>query len=235
MSAGIDGVLNTLNPATGEITASENLEAPITTLETARSKANVSVLTTADEALHLLVDGKLASKVALPAEASALAVAADGSFCVVTTPRDRKLIFFKIGEDGLSLDGEPVTLDGTPNAVAISPDGKSIAVSEGSEVALYDVASRSATIQGYWQHTGNVTTIDFSPDGQTIVSGAKDSMMSLWKPADKRFKVTTLAHFQGVIRARFANDNTIFSVGVDNCLRTHKVGAGEGGAAAEEK
>mmetsp|Transcript_49214 Transcript_49214/g.73180 ORF Transcript_49214/g.73180 Transcript_49214/m.73180 type:complete len:622 (+) Transcript_49214:79-1944(+) len=231
VSAGLDGVLNTIDTATGEIAASEEVGSPIISIETAGAKSNISVLITASEELISFVDGKVASKLALPAEPAAVAIASDASFAVVALPRDRKLLFVDIGADGaLTIAGDAVTLDGAPHAVAISPDLKTLVVSEGADVTLVDTSSREPLIQGYWQHNANVTTLDFSPDGETIVSGAKDSELKLWKPSDKRFKSSVLAHFQGVIRARFASNDTIFSVGVDNCLRTFKIG----GAAEEE-
>ncbi len=237
VSAGIDGTLNTIDPATGEITASENVGSPIIAIETARATPNVSVLITAAEDLVSIVDGKIAGKIAVGEEPSSVAISADASFAVVTLPRSKKLAFFAIAAGGaLSASGDKVSVDGTPTAAAISPDGQSFAVAEGTEVVLYNTASRETTIKDFWFHTGNVTTLDFSPDGQTIVSGGKDSALKLWTLADKKAKIgSDKAHFQGVIRARFAADGeTIFSVGVDNCLRAHKVtAAATGGADAE--
>ncbi len=236
VSAGVDGVINFVNAATGEITSSESVGAPVVALETSRS-GKVSVFITADQQVHSLVDGKRGGSLALPADAAAAAVGPDGSFAVVTLPSQRKLLFVTIAGDGaLTVAGDALDVEGASFAVAVSPDGKTVAVAEGEKLSLYDVASRKCTLSDYWSHTANVTTLDFSPDGQTLVSGAKDSLLAIWKPADKSFKCNTKAHFQGVVRARFASDDTIFSVGVDNCLRAFKIGAaaaGGGGAASD--
>jgi WD40 repeat protein len=67
-------------------------------------------------------------------------------------------------------------------AVALSPDGQTVVAAEASTVNLWDVASgkKRATLKG---HKGTVWSVAFSPDGQLVLSGAKDGGVRLWDAA----------------------------------------------------
>lgn len=230
VSGGIDGKLIFTDITTREIKKTEDIGAPVVAMASASGKGNITLVLTANECLHSIVDGALTSKLDLGGEAGGVAINSDGSLGLVTIPRSRQLLFVKVGEAGeLSLDGNPMTFTEAPLAVAISPDSSTVAVSEGSGVVTVDVAKRDTVIEGYFMHNAKVTTIEFAPNGTSIVSGAKDGYISLWKTDDKKAKCTTQGHFQGVIGLKVADENTIFSVGVDRCLRRHTIGAVETG------
>lgn len=228
VSGGIDGKLIFTDIATREIKNTEDIGAPVVAMATASAKGRVTLIITDNEVLHSLVDGALAGKLDLGGAAGGVTISSDGALGLVTIPRSKQLLFVKVGEAGeLTLDGEPMTFTEAPLAVAISPDSTTIAVSEGSAVTTVDVVKRSTVIEGYFMHNAKVTTIEFAPNGTSIVSGAKDGYISLWKTDDKKAKCSTQGHFQGVIALKVADENTIFSVGVDRCLRRHTIGATE--------
>jgi WD40 repeat protein len=234
VSCGADSTINFIDTATHEITNTINAQSPVISLETASAEGKVSIFATADEKLNSLVNGQLGCSLQLPAVATAIAIASDASFAVVAMKR--KVVFVTITADGtLTLSGDPLELIEAAYAAAISPNGKRIAVGEGSQVSIYDVASRSSVIFDYWAHTAKVTTVDFSPNGEHVASGSLDSSLCVWKLADKRFKSSIKAHHQGVIKVRFASNETLFSTGVDNCLRAFSFNCTgeEGGVAAE--
>lgn len=68
-------------------------------------------------------------------------------------------------------------------ALAFSPDGRTLAISDGSShVQLWDIADpsapkRIATLVG---HTAAVNALAFSPDGRTLASGSVDDDAILW-------------------------------------------------------
>jgi WD40 repeat protein len=64
-------------------------------------------------------------------------------------------------------------------AIALSPDGRTVAAAEARAILLWDVASgtRRATLRG---HTSLVWSLAFSPDGKLLLSGAKDGTVRFW-------------------------------------------------------
>jgi WD40 repeat protein len=84
-------------------------------------------------------------------------------------------------------------------ALAFSPDGRTLAISDGSfHVQLWDFADpsmpkRIATLVG---HTDQVNALAFSPDGRTLASGSMDDDVILWNTSDLN-KVTRMATLAG--------------------------------------
>ncbi|MEX2666891.1 caspase family protein [Candidatus Uabimicrobium amorphum] len=87
--------------------------------------------------------------------------------------------------------------------MAISSDGKTIALSDQSEkITLYSVA-RAKKQRELVGHKDDVTTLAFSPDNQWLASGALDHDICLWNLQNNRNKILS-AHKNAVIQLSFS-------------------------------
>jgi hypothetical protein len=64
--------------------------------------------------------------------------------------------------------------------VALSPDGRTFAVSRGwkSEVRVWEVASGRERF--VFRHDGEITSLAFAPDGRTLAAASKEAPVYLW-------------------------------------------------------
>ncbi|VTU02616.1 wd-40 repeat-containing protein : Serine/threonine protein kinase with WD40 repeats OS=Pirellula staleyi (strain ATCC 27377 / DSM 6068 / ICPB 4128) GN=Psta_3332 PE=4 SV=1: Pkinase: WD40: WD40: WD40: WD40: WD40: WD40: WD40: WD40: WD40: WD40 [Gemmataceae bacterium] len=111
-------------------------------------------------------------------------------------------------------------LGGGAPALAISPDGATIAIGAGGgEVVLWDAARRTET--GRWAaHDGNVAAVAYHPGGQIIATGGVDTAIRLWD-VETRKPVRTLAgHTRGILSLAWSPDGTRLASGSeDNTVR----------------
>ncbi|MGI9475403.1 MAG: caspase family protein [Hyphomicrobiaceae bacterium] len=98
-------------------------------------------------------------------------------------------------------------------ALALNPSGRMLAaagrmreVGEGSHpIRLYDF--RSGEIVGLLDgHQGAVLSLDFSPDGQFLVSGSTDDTAIIWHVADRQIIAHLRGHAADINRAKFTRD-----------------------------
>jgi WD40 repeat protein len=76
-------------------------------------------------------------------------------------------------------------LQGGCRSADLSADGRTIAAAEAKNIQLYDTTTgqRRATLSG---HKGLVWSVAISPDGQFVLSGAKDGTVCLWELSSGR-------------------------------------------------
>lgn len=103
----------------------------------------------------------------------------------------------------------------------LSPDGGTLAVTvfghgtsdvTESEVQLWDVRAkrRTATLKG---HMGQVTSLAFSPDGDTLATGASDSTTRVWDVRRHRLLTTLTGHRGTVFALAFSPDGRTLASG----------------------
>ena len=73
-------------------------------------------------------------------------------------------------------------LERDSHAVALSTDGKTLAVASDWYASIYDV-EKKRKLRELRGHKGQVSTVAFSPDGQTLVTGSWDMTVRLWDVA----------------------------------------------------
>jgi WD40 repeat protein len=87
--------------------------------------------------------------------------------------------------------------------MAFSPDGKTLAVTEGTRIALWDLATGRERLD--WPgHRGGVTSVAFSNDGQSLATGGADGAVYLWQnldPSKPRLLADDLEYVHNVVYA----------------------------------
>jgi WD40 repeat protein len=114
------------------------------------------------------------------------------------------------GKAVFSLKGHPDRV----GSMAFSPDGRLLATSGGgahdfekqrylpAEVKIWDLAGRQEifSLKG---HTGPISTVAFSPDGQRLATAGNERMVRMWDPATGR-ELWNVRHAQRVNNVSFS-------------------------------
>ncbi len=99
-----------------------------------------------------------------------------------------------------------------PEAVAFSPNGRTIAIGSFKDVKLWNAVDRSllSTLKG---HSNQVKSVAFSPDGRIVASGSNDRTIKLWNVTNGRLLSTLKGHSDIVTSVTFSPDGRTLASG----------------------
>jgi WD40 repeat protein len=126
------------------------------------------------------------SHVALSPNGKKLAIIREESTVEENTEEKAAVILFDVATN--KPEGEFLGAAARGGIPAFSPDGKILAIGEGNEITLWDVATRKKTGQlSSTRPLGSFTSLIFSPNGNIIVSGHfKTADIILWDIAAQK-------------------------------------------------
>lgn len=95
---------------------------------------------------------------------------------------------------------------------AISPDGKIIASANNLWLMLWETGS-GKLLAKLGDHSNQILSVTYSPDGKTIASGSMDKTAKIWNEASGKLWLTLSGHSQAVSSITFSPDNLILATG----------------------
>jgi WD40 repeat protein len=88
---------------------------------------------------------------------------------------------------------------------SFSPDGRLLAVGKGATVHTWDI-STGREVRSFRGHGSELTGVDFSPDGQRLVSSSYDGTLKVWSLDSKPVVETLRGHSNWISSVTFSPD-----------------------------
>jgi uncharacterized protein DUF1553/uncharacterized protein DUF1549/WD40 domain-containing protein/cytochrome c len=103
-------------------------------------------------------------------------------------------------------------------ALAFAPTGSVLAVADGANIELYDTVAREK--HASWRaHSDTIYDVEFSRDGQKLVTAGADRLVKVWEVASQMELATLEGHSAQVLSVAFnTNATQVVSGGSDHAL-----------------
>lgn len=138
---------------------------------------------------------------------SAVAISRDGRRLAAFSQEHDATLFYDVGQSKLV-----GTFEAYAQAMAMSPDGTRLAMSDGDDVVVWDT-DRQKLIARLRGHTSSVGALQFSPNGRWLASGSKDRQVRLWDLAGEKPHVLLEGHRAAVNAIDFSPDARLLASG----------------------
>ncbi len=131
------------------------------------------------------------------------------------------------------LDTSKSKFEDRVTSVAFSPDGTLLATGGGEpsrngELMLWNVQNHQLVRQISEAHSDTISDMEFSRDGQFLVSGASDKFVKVFKVADGTLVRSYEGHTDHVLGVAFKEDqSSLASAGADKAIKIWNVETGE--------
>jgi WD40 repeat protein len=168
---------------------------------------------------------KLVCEVDAPYAPTCLDMSGNGAM-VAVGGKDKKVHFYAVSATGLTSNGQTKESGAEISAVALNADGSQCAAGDSlKEVRLHSTsgagdADKETLVANRWMyHTTRVTGAKFSPNGKYIATVSSDRRICIWDPNDHAVKLAIdLAHPQPFCGVQWADDNSIWTLGIDGVM-----------------
>ena len=169
----------------------------------------------------------------IPYPGTHLAFASDGR-ALAATSSGRALAEPSVNDEVLvlNLQNEQVRarcapLRGQINALAISPNGRTVAIGDERGFGLWDTRSPTATVASP-ANTKRIEAVAFAPDGKQIATGDSRGQIALWATDRPRMLRIVGKHNNYVNSLAFSADGSLlFSGGQDSTVRLWDLASGK--------
>ena len=124
-----------------------------------------------------------------------------------------------------------VHLNPNSRKIALSPDRQILAIGYGNTAELRDIDTgrvlHTFTLHNKGNYSGGITIVKFSPDGQTLVCGGLNSILTLWDVGTGDPLHTFSGYMEAIFSIAFSPDGqTLASGGSDSPIRLWDVNTG---------
>ncbi|MBD3558704.1 WD40 repeat domain-containing protein, partial [Planktothrix sp. FACHB-1355] len=120
-----------------------------------------------------------------------------------------------------------IEADSNVNAVAITPDGQTLATGHDDKtIKLWQVSTGKlkSTLTGL---SASASTLAISPDGQILAAGSSDRSIKLWNLRTGQLKSNLTGHSSDILSLVFSPDSQILASAGDTTVKLWDVSAGQ--------
>ena len=162
-------------------------------------------------------NGKLLHKINLPSAAREIACSDDASTIVTSTSSGQVLVWNMQKSTTTPIASNTIW----EKSVRFSPDRKTVVTVAGQRATLWEL-SRSMSKE--IRHADSITSIEFSHNGQYLLSAGKDNIARIWSASSAKLQWEFEGHTSGLISAEFSPDDShILTASEDGSVRVWPV------------